>query len=405
MTPPLHVLHLIEDLGSGGAERLLYTNLAHFDRTRFEGVVCHVYDRNEFWNEAIRSMGYPVVNLGCRSIYDLGRGLVRLLDLLRREPVDLIHTHLFGANVLGRVAGRIRRIPVLSSLHCPDYEPTVLQDNPRMSRAKLNALRLLDRLSCGFADPHFVSVSDYVKQSSVRHLGLSPDRIPVIYNAVAPQAFEPAATDHARLRDELTIPPHASVILCVARFNPQKGVRYLIEAVPLVLEKETEVCFIFVGATTPDTERPFRQFLDRHRAASHVRILGIQTDVRPFLRLCDIFVLPSLAEGLGIALVEAMAMERACISTRVSAIPEVVADGRSGLLVEPANPRALADAILRLLANPSLRDRMGVEGRRIVLERFDIHHNISQLQTLYCHILGRPADRPAPTPSAAPTPL
>lgn len=394
MMVPLRVLHLIEDLGSGGAERLLHTNLAHFDRARFDGVVCHVYDRNEFWNDAIRSMGYPVVNLGLRSIYDMGKGLVRLLSLLRRERVDLIHTHLFGANVLGRLAGRIRHVPVLSSLHCPDYEPVLLQDNPRMSQAKLNALRLLDRLSCRLADPDFVSVSEYVKQSSVRHLGLSPDRISVIYNAIDPRLFESAAQDHTRLRDELTIPSEASVVLCVARFNPLKGVRYLIEAVPLVAEKFAKVCFVFVGATTPETERSFREFLERRGVADRVRILGIQSDVRPFLRLCDMFVLPSLAEGLGIALVEAMAMERACVATRVSALPEVVADGQSGLLVEPANPHALAEAILRLLVNPALRHEMGRKGRHIAMERFNVDRNIGTLQALYCRVLGRRADSP-----------
>lgn len=386
MTKTFRVLHLIEDLGSGGSERLLYTNLSRLDRRRFDGIVVYLYDRNEFWNESIRRLGYPVVCLRLRSIYGLPLGLIRLLRLLRREPVDLIHSHLFGANVLGRIAGRIRGIPVISSLHCPDYEATLFQDNPRMSRAKLWVLRLFDRLTCRIADPEFVSVSEYVKQSSVRHLGLAPDRVSVIYNAIDPQLFEPAPQE-GLLRPKLAIPSTSPVVLCIARLNPLKGVRYLVEAVPLLVRKCPGVFVLLVGATAQEPLRTHTAFLKSHGVASHVRFLGIQSDVRPFLNLCDVFVLPSLAEGLGIALVEAMAAGKACVATRVSALPEVVADGRSGILVEPANSSALAQAIMRLLDDPSLRARMGAEGRKIVLERFNADRNVPELESLYERVL------------------
>jgi glycosyltransferase involved in cell wall biosynthesis len=120
--------------------------------------------------------------------------------------------------------------------------------------------------------------------------------------------------------------------------------------------------------------------------APQIRFLGIQRDIRPYLRLCDVFVLPSLAEGLGIALVEAMAMKRACVATRVAALPEVVSEGRSGLLVNPADPPGLAAAICQLLGHPSLRARMGEEGRRIVLERFNVDRTIGELESLYCRV-------------------
>lgn len=389
MRTTVRILHLIEDLGSGGAERLLYTNLSRLDRSRFDGLVVYLYDQNEFWNEPIRRLGYPVVCLRLKSIYDLPRGLIRLWRLLKRERVDLIHAHLYGANVVGRIVGRLRGIPVVSSLHCPDYEPILLQDNPSLTPMKLAALRLLDRLSCRVARPVFLAVSNYVKASAVRYLGLAPERISVLYNSVDLTAFEMPEDRRQAIRTALRLAASTPVVLCIARFNPLKGVRYLIEAVPLVMEKHPDVCFLFIGATTPDAERSFREFLERRGAADRVRILGIQPDVRPYLQLCDIFVLPSLAEGLGIALVEAMAMERACVATRTSALPEVVADGRSGILVEPANPSALAAGILRLLADPGMRAAMGAEGRKIVTDQFDAQKNVAALEALYLRVLGK----------------
>jgi glycosyltransferase involved in cell wall biosynthesis len=117
-----------------------------------------------------------------------------------------------------------------------------------------------------------------------------------------------------------------------------------------------------------------------------VRFLGATADVRPYLEMCDVFVLPSLYEGMGIVLVEAMAMERACVATRASAVPEVVAEEQSGLLVPPANAAELSKAIGRLLADAGLRSRMGAEGRRIALERFDVSRNIRELESVYQHV-------------------
>ena len=389
MTFPIRVLHLIEDLGSGGAERLLFTNLSRLNRKKFDGIVCHLYDRNHHWNQAIRNLSYPVICLQLNSVYDLGRGLFRLLKLLNRDPVDLIHTHLYGANLLGHLAGRVRRIPVLSSIHCPDYEPLMLLDNPALSRTKLGILRLVDQFSCRLADPEFLAVSTYIKQYAVQYLGISPNRICVIYNPIDVNAFAQPAGDTAHLRSELGIAPHAPVVLCVARLCPQKGVRYLLEAVPMVSGRVPNVCILFVGAAPPETRRAYLDRAKELGVASRIRFLGIQADVRPYLQLCDVFVLPSLAEGFGMAVVEAMAMERACVATRVSALPEVVEDGQSGILVEPADPAALAEAIIRLLDDPPLRARMGAQGRKLVTERFNAERNVPELESLYLRILGK----------------
>jgi len=389
MTSRIRVLHLIETLGRGGAEGLLYTNLSKLNRGRFDSIVCHLYDRDLHWRQPILELGYPVYSLGITSLADGVRGVLRLRSLLKREPMDLIHTHLYGANLLGRTAGVLMGISVISSVHSVEFVPVLSRAYAGISSTKLRILHLLDRFSRWIADPEFLAVSRYAQESAVQYLAIRPDRIRVIYNAVDPEMFEPRGDDSAHLRSDLGIAALAPVVLCVSRFHPEKGIRYLIEAIPSLAKCFPDVCVLSVGGGAPEAISAYRALAERLGVASRVRFLGVQEDVRPYLRLCDVFVLPSLTEGLGLSLVEAMAMERACVATRVAAIPEVVADGLSGILVEPAAPAALAEAIVRLLGDADLRARMGAEGRRIALEQFNVSRRIVELEALYRHVAGK----------------
>ncbi len=383
MTTKIRVLHLIEDLGWGGAERLLYTNLSHFDRTQFDGLICYLYHRKPHWLQPMLDLGYPVKCLGMVSLFDSWRGLPRLLQLLRREHVDLIHTHLYAANLIGRLAGALSGIPILSSLHSPDYEPAQLVDNPRMTRRKLAILRSLDRFTIWASDPHFLAVSQYVAKSAQHSLGIDSDKIHLSYNPINLTDFNPDSGDTGALRTELGLTPNTPVVLCVARFDPMKGLKYLLQAIPQLVEHFPTITVLFIGSGPPEAQAWNISLAEQLGVASNVRFLGVKRDVHRYLALCDVFVLPSLYEGMGIALVEAMAMERACVSTNSTAIPEVVADGQSGILVPPMNPSALAEAISGLLENPALRAQMGAAGRRIVAERFNVERTISDLERLY----------------------
>jgi len=393
--PRIRILHLIETLGRGGAEGLLYANLSKIDRTRFDSIVCHLYDRDLHWRQPILELGYPVYSLGMTSLTDGAQGILRLRALLRREAVDLIHTHLCGANLLGRIAGVSTHIPVISSVHSVEFVPALSRAYAGISSVKLLTLHLLDRFSRWVADPEFLAVSRYAQESALHYLGIKSDRIRVIYNAIDPGTFEPTGDNSLRLRSDLGITAQAPVVLCVSRFHPEKGIRYLIEAIPLLASRFSDICVLSVGGGTPEAVSAHRALAERLGVTSRIRFLGLQADVRPYLQLCDVFVLPSLAEGFGLSLVEAMAMERACVATRVTALPEVVADGRSGLLVEPASPPALAEAIARLIESHDLRAKMGAEGRRIVHERFNIDQNIHQLEAFYEEVIRKARAHPS----------
>jgi glycosyltransferase involved in cell wall biosynthesis len=377
---------LIEDLGSGGAERLLFVNLSRLDRSSFTGMVCHLYDRAQHWRQPILDLGYPVESLGVRSVYDLPRSVLRLLQILKQHPVDLIHTHLYRANLVGRLAGAMAGVPVVSSLHSPEYESAMLTDNPTLWPAKAWLIRQLDRLSCWLARPRFIAVSEYVRQSAIRRLGIPKDRTAVVYNSIDLDAFRPSAEMTAagvHVRTQLGIVPGQPVVLCVARYAPQKGLRYLVEAMPRLVEQFPQVVTLVVGGGSTSDQADLERRAEGLGVRSHIRFLGVKEDVRPYLELCDVFVLPSLFEGLGIALVEAMAMQRACVASRATAIPEVVEDEVSGLLVTPGDSADLSRAVARLLADPARRSKMGAAGRRIATSRFNIAENIGHLEAVY----------------------
>jgi glycosyltransferase involved in cell wall biosynthesis len=387
----LRVVHLIEALGPGGAERLLYTNLKHFDPERVKSTVITVYPDATHWREPIQALGVPVVCLECRGPRHIPKGVRALRAWLRENPTDVIHTHLWTANIIGRVAGRVSHTPVLSSIHNPDHEAQAWADGAEVSLMKRRVVRELDRWTAHAACDRMIAVSEYVKRSANRHLGVSLEAIEVVYNPIDVDLVktEPTAK-RAELLSALGLPPDSLILLSVARVSPQKGLIYALRALPEILKRFPAVQLLSVGATT---DPAWHKQLEREAAALGVadrfHLLGARRDVIDFLRACDVFIFPSLYEGLGIALIEAMAAGCACVASSAGPIPEVVTDGQDGLLVPPADPQAIAAAVCQLLADESLRARLGKAASESVLSRFRPEKSAATLTRIYQELLDR----------------
>src|SRR6266542_4413860 len=362
----MRIVQLIEDLGSGGAERLLYTNLKHIDRSRFQSEVITVFSGATHWKEPIEALGVEVTSLGCRNLRDLPKGVQRLRRILRSNQPDLIHTHLWAANVIGRVAGRLSRIPVISSIHNPDHEPDAWNDGAAVSPLKRRLARLMDLWTAHFGCERLVAVSEYVKRSAHDRLRFPLERIDLLYNPIDIDQFHSGAP-HGRqkLVEELRLPEGSAVLLNVARVSPQKGLLYAIRALPAVREKYPEAYLVSLGI------------------ARYVRFLGVRRDIPDLLRCCGLFVCPSLYEGLGISLVEAMASGRACVASQVGPIPEVIRHGVNGWLVPPADVRALADAVCLLLNDEERRKRLGAYAAESARPRFHPEAAARKLEVVY----------------------
>lgn len=381
----LRVAHLIEALGSGGAERLLYTNLRRFDPKRVRSAVVTVFSQPTHWKAEIEALGVEVFSLDCRSLRDLPRGIARLRKWLARERPDLLHTHLWAANVIGRVAGRLAGVPVISSVHNPDHEPEAWDDGSGVSLRKRKLAQALDAWTARFGCSRMIAVSDYVRRSAHARLKFPLERIELLYNPIDAEAFaSPSDRTRAEVFGELGMEEDARLLLNVGRVSPQKGFLYAVRALPKILERNPSAHLVSVGATTDAAwlERLKRE-AENLGVSERVRFAGARRDVADLLRACDLFLFPSLYEGLGIALIEAMAVGCACVATRTGPIPEVVTHDADGWLAPAGDEAALAEAVNLLLEDDERRERLGRAARSSALERFEPQSAADDLTGIY----------------------
>src|SRR5215470_15928125 len=244
----LHVVHLIEALGPGGAERLLYTNLKLFDSARVRSTVFTVYSRANHWLEPIRELGVPVISLDCASPRTLPGGIKKFAAWLRENRPDVIHSHLWAANVVARVSGRLAGVPVVSSVHNPDHEDAAWTDGADVSLTKRKIAKGIDRWTARVGSARLIAVSEFVRQSANRHLKYSLDEIDLLYNPIDIEALaRPSQNERPALLRELGLPSDAIILLNVARLSPQKGLIHALRALPKIIEKYPEAHLVSVG--------------------------------------------------------------------------------------------------------------------------------------------------------------
>jgi glycosyltransferase involved in cell wall biosynthesis len=211
--------------------------------------------------------------------------------------------------------------------------------------------------------------------------GLPRRKIRVIHNGCDLERFQPGKVSPHRLRARLGFHDTDLIMVVVGRLEPQKGHRVLLEALPTVVQQHPRARLVCVGEGALRDE--LEAEAERRGLSSVVRFVGYQDNVPEWMALADVFVLPSLFEGLPLVVIEALAAERAVVATAVDGTPEIIVDGRTGLTVPPGDARALAVALDRVLRDPELRGRLAQAGRQWVLERFTQESQVRKTQELY----------------------
>lgn len=373
------IIWLIDSLGWGGAERLLAAYLQHFDTNRFEPRVCvlHARDGNPLAAE-IERLGIPVDTISLRHLRD-PLGLPRLLRYLRRYRPHLLHTQLGFADILGSLAGRILNIPTVSTLHTFD-NPSPGSRSYWRNQLKWWALRhFCDRV---------IAVSEGMRQYHLQRGKLPLYKTMTLYNGIDLAPFTPGDNGHQRAeRQALGIPPEAPLLITVAVLRPLKGIQYMIEALPTILQAVPEARYLVVGSGPH--EASLKELVKAQGLSERVIFTGARRDVPNLLALSDLFVLPTLTEALPTVLAEAMAAQKPIVVSNVGGVPEMVEHGCNGLLVPPADPARLAEACLHLLQNPDQARNLARTGRQIVEQRFNIRAQVLQLGGLYEELLAR----------------
>lgn len=319
-------------------------------------VICPAIPELDDYAARLQADGASILRLTLPSHGGALRGLrefFRFARFLRRSHTEVLHIHLVASDG-GRqamLAGWLARVPArICTRH---ITPAAANPPARFAPGRLfNPNRLLHRT---------IAVSRRARPVLAERLGVHGERVVAIPNSVRSDLFEGAGTEsRARVRAGLGIPSDAPVIGCVARLAPQKGIPYLLLAMPRILQSAPGAHLVIVG-DGPD--RPAIERLIHESRLERVHLAGHQADVAPYLAAIDLFVLPSLFEGMPLALLEAMAAGLPVVATAVDGVPEVVESGITGELVPPRDIAALAATVGRLLSDPALAARLGHAGR------------------------------------------
>jgi len=364
------LLVLAVGLGVGGAEELIRESLPLAEAEGFDVTVWSLLRGGTVLDE-IRRSGGKVELLGAPALWPAA-WVHRLWKGLRRERFDLIHSHLFGANLAARLAGHAAGVPViLNSHHGTD--------------AWIGAWpRLLERTTSSLVD-RIITCSEAVRRYALEELGLPAERLVVVPNGIRFQRFVlPGRRDSVRAA--LGLAPDQLVVGTVGRLDePKKGMAILVDALERVAARIPNVVCLVVGDGTG--RRLLEEKVRRKNLEPHVRFLGERRDIPELLQALDLYVQPSLWEGFGLSALEAMASGLPVIASRVGGLPEVVEEGKTGDLVPPGDAQLLADRMTALLCAGERRDRYGREGRRRAQDHFPLDKMVRGWTDLYRELL------------------
>lgn len=378
---PIVILHVITTLGRGGAERQLVNLVTNTNHARFEHIVCCLRAPLDF-APAVERAGYKVINLNLTGKHPWLSGARKLAGIMRLERPGFVQTWLYDATIVARLARLITRraAPLLNTLQSTDYEADTISAYG-LSPARINLLRVIDKWTARLTNALYLSVSQTVADSYMHHLGLPRDRVRVIYNSVdlGSLACEMGAPE--RLRQELRIPADAFVFLNVGRMDLSKGQTHLLRAFARVAAVDSRAYLVIVGDGFLRPE--LLRLVSELGVGERVCLPGQRGDIGVFLDMADVFVFPSMVEGLGLAPIEAMMMELPCIASSVGALREVFQDQETGILVTPGAENELAAAMLALAADPMRCKALGKAARESAMRRFDNRAGISQWEELY----------------------
>ena len=220
-------------------------------------------------------------------------------------------------------------------------------------------------------------------------MGLDPGKIHTIYNAVDTDHFDPQREPSGRsfIREQFGIPDKAPLLGIAARMNPWKGQRELIGAVALLRQSHPHLHVMILGADVPEVRADFEQMARDGGIADRVHFAGYQKDVRPFLREFDVFVHPSYGEPFGLAIAEAMAMQKPVIACATGGVPEIITHGVDGRLVEERSPEAVAAEVASLIDDPEHRRRLGERARQTIRRRFTPRLQCTEVARRYADLV------------------
>jgi glycosyltransferase involved in cell wall biosynthesis len=366
---PIRVLQLTSSLGFYGAEQMIMTLITALDRKSVD-VRLATLEKKRVSSTAIvsaaRAAGIDAVTLPCRGWLDW-RAIRELKSLVEEQRIEILHCHEPKSRLYGAVVSRMTGVPMVATHH--------LWTGQNLRTRLVEVIDAAVLHSC----QRVVAVSSSVAES-MRRVLISSSRIEVIPNGIDLSVFKDSQ-QNSELRASLGIPPGVPVIGAVGRLDIQKAHERLIEAARKVTDAGEDAIYLIVGE---GVERPRLESLVRNLGLSdRVFLPGYRSDIKPFLAIMDLFVLPSRREGTPMALLEAMAMRKPVVATAVGGVPDVLTDGIDGIMLPESGVGGLSDALLMLLRDPALARQIARSGRRRVENEFSSRRMASRYEDMY----------------------
>ena len=360
------MVHFTDSDGFGGAEEAVFNTLANLDRQRWAPVLFHHSGSGiEPLLTKVRRLNLRVRTVPrIESIAHSAR-LREFIRVLRAERPTIFHAHLTWplSCKYGLIAAILARVPVVVAtvqLYVKPPERFLLYTQMRFVTGGVD---------------RYIAVSEGVARQLSRSLPIPASKIRVVHNGIAVESFErPGDT---KLRSKFRGAVERPIVLTIARLEEQKGIRYLLEAAARV----PEALFVLAGE---GSERGRLEAQARKSGLEdRIIFLGYREDIADLLASCDLFVLPSLFEGFPLAILEAMAAGKPVITTAIDGNDEAIVEGETGLLVPPANPAALSEAIRSLLANPNRARALAMHGKARVQRHFSAQTSTAKVTQIY----------------------
>lgn len=361
----LRILHI--DTGKywrGSQHQIIYTAAGQIKRGHYSQIVCLP---GVPLAKHAKHAGIPVKEIHMRGEWDL-LAVGRLVCFFRQFKPDVVHLQGSHAHVLGGIAGRIAKVPLIILSR--------RMDNP--------IIGALARFKYHHFYDHIISVSDGVKKV-LTGIGIPPDKITTVHSSVHDSLWQRTG-DGDKIRREFGLKSDDKVITILAHMEPRKGYDTLLDALPLILTKVPTAKVLAVG------DGSYRRIVENRvhemNLSEKVIFAGFREDIADILAATDVLASPSYLEGCCNSLLEGMAAAKPVVGTNCGGTPELIEDGINGIIVPVKDAEALANAIVRLLTNKELAERLAACGKQTVIQKFSIDRMVDQTLEIYRKMLG-----------------
>jgi glycosyltransferase involved in cell wall biosynthesis len=358
-----------------GAEKNIYTLATNLKNKGFKSIVCCL--KGGKIKLFLEKEGIDILDLSVKKLYNFHgiKQIFKLIRYIKIEDMGLVLTYHESSDYIGFLIKVFTRIPVISCRRDMGYK---LKTRHIWAYKFINIF--FDRI---------ITVSHAVKAVIVERENVSPNKLLPIYNGLDLSLYT-NNTSNGDLKNSLKIDSANAIVAMIGGSRKIKDHKTFFLAASIILKKFTNVKFLLVGHNNQEKGYSFKDIKkvsEELGISKNIIFAGARSDISDILSIIDISVLSSLSEGFSNTIVESMAAGKPVIATRVGGNPEAIIDGKTGILVPPQNPQALADAIMKLLNNEDLAKKMGKEGRKRAASLFSLDMMIDQYEALFKSIL------------------